>query len=102
MEENTRYDQSVENNYPEVQPQHGLATASLVCGIIGLVCCSPLSIAALIFAIIAKKDGNTEGITTAGLVLGIIGVCFLVLIIIYVILGILYLGTDSLNSMQNL
>ncbi|MCL2840238.1 MAG: DUF4190 domain-containing protein [Defluviitaleaceae bacterium] len=49
------------------QPSHGLAIASLVLGILGG------SVVAIILAVIAKKNGNTSGIATAGLVLGIIG-----------------------------
>lgn len=52
----------------------GKATASMVCGIVGLVlcCCGPLGIAALILGILAKKDGNTSGKATAGIVMGAI------------------------------
>ena len=56
----------------EEMPENGKATASLVCGLIGLLCCSPCAIAGLILAIIAKKAGNTSGKATAGLVISII------------------------------
>lgn len=48
------------------QPSNGLAIASLVLGILGG------GVIAIILAVIAKKNGNTSGLATAGLVLGII------------------------------
>ncbi len=52
----------------------GKATASMVCGIVGMVlcCCGPLGVVALILGILAKKEGNTSGKATAGIVMGII------------------------------
>ena len=59
---------------PPVQPAHGLGVASLVCAIVGILCCGLLtSIPAIICAAMARKQGNTETITTVGLILGIIG-----------------------------
>ena len=103
-EEQTNYTQSVDsNNAPDVQPQHGMAVASLVLGIIGIVCCTPLSILSLVFAIVAKKSGNTEGITTAGLVLGIIGICLIIIsIIVYVVLGTSFGALSTMQSLNNL
>lgn len=57
----------------------GLSIASMVLGIIGLVCCCiwyisiPCSILAIIFGIIGKKKGG-KGMAIAGLVLGIIAI----------------------------
>lgn len=74
------YNNGTQNTYtnyntqtPEQAPGHSKAVASLVLGIIGLVCCGICSIIALVMAIGAKKEGNEEGIQTAGLVMGIIG-----------------------------
>jgi hypothetical protein len=65
----------------------GLAVASLVCGIIGVVQCPPVSIAALVCAILARRQiresGGTKtgnGLTVAGLVLGGVGVALTVLV----------------------
>lgn len=55
------------------QPAHGKAVASLILGIAGLVCCGICGLIGLILSISAKNEGNTEGIRTAGFVLGIIG-----------------------------
>lgn len=60
---------------PAAQPAHGLALASLICAILGFVCCGLFtSIPAVICAVQARKQGNTEAITTVGLVMGIVGI----------------------------
>lgn len=80
-----------------VQPSHGMAVASLVLGILGVVFCTliccfyyvgiALSVIGLVLAVMAKKNGNDEGICKAGLILSIIGVVFGVLWIILAIVG---------------
>jgi len=56
-----------------IEPASGLATASLVMGIIGLAIGGPLfGILGLIFSIVARSKGNKSGRATAGLVLSII------------------------------
>ena len=63
------------------QPSNGLATAALVCGIISLFLYGfVLGVLAIIFAAVAKKNGNTSTKATAGLVLGIIGAGLWILI----------------------
>lgn len=72
----------------EPQPGQSLATGSLVCGIISLVAGIffgwtaflalvgiVIGIVGIVLAINAKKQGNTDGTATAGLVLSIIGAC---------------------------
>ncbi len=60
---------------PPVQPAHGLALASLICAIVGFVCCGLFaSIPAVICAVMARKQGNTEAIATVGLIMGIVGI----------------------------
>lgn len=79
------------------QASHGKAAASLVLGIVGVVCwffgySSVLSIIVGIVAVVlakgAAREGNTEGICRAGKVLGIIsivgGVIALILAIVLV------------------
>ncbi len=65
---------------PAQNASHGFAIASLVLGIISVVCCCfyPLGLTlgalAIIFAIIDRRQhGVFNGLATAGLVLGIIG-----------------------------
>ena len=63
------------------QPSDGLATAALVCGIISIFFWGYiLGVLAIIFATVAKKNGNTSPKATAGLVLGIIGTGMWILI----------------------
>jgi flagellar biosynthesis protein FlhB len=80
------------------QPSHGKAIASLILGIIGVICWffGYSSVVSIILGIIAAglakaaaKDGNTEGICTAGKILGRIsfigGIVFLILTIAMVV-----------------
>jgi hypothetical protein len=71
---------------PANHPSKGLATASLVMGILALVLDGIIfGILGIIFAAIAKKKGFEGGVATAGLVMSIIG---LVLgIVIYAVCG---------------
>ena len=59
----------------------GLATASLVTGIVGVVCAFLIAIVGLIFGVVAtalgvsaRRSGVRDGKTTAGIVLGIVAV----------------------------
>ena len=77
--ENNQYYQQPETTWNNDEPANstagrGQAIASLVTGILGVVCCGPCAIAALILSIVAKNQGNKSGMATAGLVLGIIGI----------------------------
>ena len=61
----------------------------MILGIVGLLCCSPLAIAALVLGVMAKREidesGGTQtgrGQAQAGFVLGIIGCVVMVLGII--------------------
>ena len=84
--------------------KHGYAVASLVLGIVSIVfcCCWYIGlicgIVGLVLAIMAKKNGNTEGICKAGLVLSIIGV---VLGGVFLILAIIGTSTVSYQDLMN-
>ena len=60
---------------PQEEPAAGLAIGALVCGILSLFFGFTfiLGVLAIIFAAVAKSQGNKSGKATAGLVLGIIG-----------------------------
>ena len=74
--------------HPYSQPAHDLAVASLVCSIICFFLVgAPLSIVAIVCAAMARHRGNTEGITTAGLVCGI--VALVLSIVLTILLGFL-------------
>lgn len=83
---------------PDPQPiknkSNGYAIASLVLGIISVVCCCTvylsiiLGILAIVFFAIDKNtNGRSNGMAVAGLVLGIFGVLFGVIAIISSIAG---------------
>lgn len=57
------------------QPAKGLSIVSLVLGIISLIVFAYIAgTLAIVFSCVAKKKGNTSKMTTAGLVLGIVGI----------------------------
>ncbi|MBQ9901590.1 MAG: DUF4190 domain-containing protein [Clostridia bacterium] len=70
----------------------GFAIASLICSLVGLVCCCTLvpSLLAVIFGAVskAKNDGTRPtGMSTAGLILGIIGMILNVIILFAMFYG---------------
>lgn len=73
VEDNGERQTSYVSQAAPVNQSNGLATGSLVCGIIGL-CFGIVSIVAIILAVQARKRPGGQGLATAGLVLGIIGV----------------------------
>lgn len=87
--------------------QSGDGVASMVLGIVSIVlCCVPVvpTICAIIAIILSRrvtKAGKSSGCNTAGLVCGIIGLCFSVLYLIYwiffVVLGLI---TASLTTVD--
>ena len=90
MDYNNQNSFSPNNSFePPTPNKDGLATASLVLGIIGVVCCGWTSILALIFAVVAnnKVSPGKTGFVKAGFILGIIGIAFLVLSLSFYIFG---------------
>ena len=75
------------NNVSSEIPGHGYAVASLVLGILSFCCLGLIgSILAIVFGRVAKSRGNTEGMSTAGEVLGIVSLCLnIVAIVVYII-----------------
>ena len=72
------------NDAPSSNAGDGNATAALVTGILGVICCGPCAVAAIILSITAKNKGTSKsGFATAGLILGIIGCVIWVAGIIY-------------------
>lgn len=64
-------------------PGKGLAIASMVCGIVSFFCFGfILGLLAVIFGGVAKSKGYSGGMATAGIVLGVIGLAFYVVMII--------------------
>lgn len=72
------------------QPENGTGTAALVLGILGLVGCGLCAIPAVICGHMGLKkadrgEADNRGHAQAGLIMGYIGVAFLVLAILYVV-----------------
>jgi hypothetical protein len=78
------------------------AVWALVTGLIGLLCCSPAGIVALILGNIAKKEiaasGGAEtgaGMAQAGVILGIIAIVLMVLTVVLAVTGTLTFPTTN-------
>ena len=99
-------------NNTEIPRKNGLATASLVLGIVGLVflCCygvgSLAAILAIVFGCISRESiirsgGKETGMSysTAGLVMGIVAISILIVAIVFIVLFSFSLGglLSSLN-----
>ncbi len=66
------------------QPGKGMAIASLICGIVSLICFAIITGSlGIIFGAIAKNKGCKSGMATAGIICGIIGVAFWLLYMIF-------------------
>ena len=85
------YSEPADVEVVEAPKKNGLATASLVCGILSLLCCgiSGLpSILAIVFGAIAKSKDKDNKSAKIGLLLGIISIALGV--VAGVIIGVLY------------
>ena len=84
---------------PQREPADGLATASLVCGILSAVlfCCGffPLPVSAIVLGIVAKVQGNRSKKSTLGIVFGAVG---LVLAVIYFVFVMVVYSQNILDS----
>jgi len=90
--------------YPSAPQTAGKATAALVCGIIGLVICGPVGIAAIVLARqaeneIAASGGSLggDGLAKAGRIMGWIAVALMILGVIIVVIA-LAAGSDNNNG----
>ncbi|MDA1358260.1 DUF4190 domain-containing protein [Glycomyces luteolus] len=99
------YPQPPPYGYPYVPPRptNGMAIAAMICGIVGV--CSPIGILALIFGNIAKRQiretgDQGDGMATAGIVLGWIGVAATIFWIAYYIFVFVVVGT-AVNELEN-
>lgn len=88
---NNPYPQQPVYTVPQPKPANGMAIASLVLGILSIVCCCAgffgilPGVIGLILAIICFSKGNKGGMAVAGLVLNIIGVALAVVALIMLI-----------------
>lgn len=90
---------------PQVQKQpfQGLAIASMVLGIVAFLCYGfPCGILAVIFAAVARSNGNRSGMSIAGLVCGIVAMVIwtLYIVFIFVLLGMAMEMDTAINGLS--
>ena len=88
-----------------MEQKNGKATAALVLGIISLIgICIPIAgiicgIIAIILAVMAKKEGSTDGKQKAGMILGIIGI--VISIIMWIGYAVILAGSGILDQISS-
>ena len=88
-----------------MEQKNGKATAALVLGIISLIgICIPIAgimcgIIAIILAVMAKKEGSTDGKQKAGMILGIIGI--VISIIMWIVNAVILAGSGILDQISS-
>ena len=88
-----------------MEQKNGKATAALVLGIISLIgICIPIAgiicgIIAIILAVMAKKEGSTDGKQKAGMILGIIGIG--ISIIMWIVNAVILAGSGILDQISS-
>ena len=78
---------------PDTAVGRAMAIVSFVCGLVGVISCSGISLGtiALIFGIVARKEGNKSSMSTAGIVLGSVSLgMYVLLVAAYILLMIAY------------
>lgn len=89
-----------------MEQKNGKATAALVLGIISLIgICIPIAgiicgIIAIVLAVLAKKEGFTDGKQKAGMILGIIGI--VISIVMWIVNAVILAGSGILDQLSNL
>ena len=97
------------SNQPETPKSNGYNIATLVLGILSIVCCCAygvlsliLGALAIVFFIISKKKGTSNGMALAGLICAIFGILLGIIFLSYTVLmfdELLAMYNDALNSM---
>ncbi|NKZ03044.1 DUF4190 domain-containing protein [Actinomadura latina] len=85
---------------PVVPPTNGMATASLVCGLIGFFACGVTSVLAIIFGHVSlsqiKRTGEGgHGMAVTGLILGYLISAGWLIVLVFYILGIAMFAASS-------
>lgn len=67
--------------YPQARPDDNRAMWSLVCGILGILCCAPLAIVAIVLGNNVKRDYGDAAPSNAniGVILGWVGIALWVI-----------------------
>ena len=88
-----------------MEQKNGKATAALVLGIISLLgICIPIAgiicgIIAIVLAVLAKKEGSTDGKQKAGMILGIIGI--VISIVMWIVNAVILAGSGILDQISS-
>ena len=88
-----------------MEQKNGKATAALVLGIISLIgICIPIAgiicgSIAIVLAVLAKKEGSTDGKQKAGMILGIIGI--VISIIMWIVNAVILAGSGILDQISS-
>ena len=103
--EDVRYDEIFDINRPK---NRGFSITSMVLGIVSVLCCCLgwtgliFGAAAIVFAIVSRKSlGYFDGMSIAGLVVGIFGVCFGVLMLVVMYGPIAEMLEEIVNDLEN-
>lgn len=88
-------------------PKDNLAVASLVCGIVGFLCCTYVAIPGLVLGIMSlnnsskgKVDGKNKWMAIVGLICSIIGLILMVVNIVNMVNGTNDVYNDIMNSIN--
>lgn len=84
-------------------PENGTGVAALILGIIGVIGCTLCAVPAVICGHMGMKkadrgEADNRGVAQAGLILGYIGIGFMVLAIIYLIVMFVIIGAAASSS----
>jgi|SRR5512144_1648904 hypothetical protein len=82
---------------PPASNSSSKGTWSLVCGILGILCCGLLGIAAIVLGRQAQAEGQQGGTAKVGEILGYVGVGLMILGIILYAAGIATFGISGNN-----
>ena len=84
---------------PQPTGNTGLGIGALVTSILGLLCCGPCTIVAIILALVERsKHGKMSSLGKAGLIVGIIGVVLWIIGVIFYIIYFVIIGAAAGSS----
>ena len=85
--------QNFQPNVQPISPNNGMATASLIVGIVSLICCGlPAGIVAIILGAIGLSKsktmcGNGKGMAIVGIILGVVSIVFSIAMLVLYLFG---------------
>ena len=73
----------VYNTQPAEDPGKGMAIASLILGLVSFLCLPIVTgVLGIVFGGVAKSKGSTNGMATAGIICGIVGIALWILMLV--------------------